>query len=60
MIAVDKVGEIFYCKICDNEVIVTKVGGGTLYCCGKPMEKTGIEDDFEPPTDGEETCEDEE
>jgi desulfoferrodoxin-like iron-binding protein len=48
MIAVDHVGEIFHCPICDNEVIVTKVGGGTLYCCGKPMDKIGQEEDQEP------------
>lgn len=44
---VDSVGSIFYCEICGNEVIVTKVGGGTLYCCGKPMKKTGTKNDFE-------------
>jgi len=30
----------FYkCSICGNMVEVTKVGGGQLVCCGKPMEK---------------------
>ena len=57
MVAVDHIGEIFLCKICDNEVIVTKVGGGTLYCCGKPMEKTGREEDQEPGFEGEEESE---
>ena len=37
--AVKKVGEKYKCDICGNEVAVTKAGGGTLVCCGKPMEK---------------------
>jgi desulfoferrodoxin-like iron-binding protein len=37
--AVKKVGEKYRCNICGNEVTVTKVGGGELVCCGKPMEK---------------------
>jgi len=37
--AVKKVGEKYRCNICGNEVTVTKVGGGTLVCCGKSMEK---------------------
>ena len=37
--AVKKTGEKYICNICGNEVIVTKVGGGTLVCCGKNMEK---------------------
>ena len=36
--AVNKVGEKYRCTICGNEVTVTKVGGGTLVCCGKEME----------------------
>jgi desulfoferrodoxin-like iron-binding protein len=36
---VTKVGEEFKCSVCGNEVVVTKVGGGELVCCGKPMEK---------------------
>ncbi|MGQ9543623.1 MAG: desulfoferrodoxin FeS4 iron-binding domain-containing protein [Candidatus Bathyarchaeia archaeon] len=35
---VKKVDEKYRCKICGNEVIVIKVGGGTLVCCGQPME----------------------
>lgn len=31
-------GQKFYCEICGNEVAVTAVGGGELYCCGQPME----------------------
>ena len=38
---VKKVGEKYKCTVCGNEVAVTKSGGGTLVCCGKPMEKIG-------------------
>lgn len=38
---VKKVGEKYRCNVCGNEVVVTKVGGGELVCCGKPMEKIG-------------------
>ena len=37
--AVEKVGEKYRCNICGNEVVVSKVGGGTLVCCGEDMEK---------------------
>jgi len=37
--AVEKVGEKYRCNVCGNEVTVTKVGGGTLVCCGEDMEK---------------------
>ena len=37
--AVKEVGEKYKCNICGNEVRVTKVGGGTLVCCGQDMEK---------------------
>ncbi|MGA9187556.1 MAG: desulfoferrodoxin FeS4 iron-binding domain-containing protein [Methanosarcina sp.] len=30
-------GEKYRCEICGNEVIVEKVGGGTLVCCGEDM-----------------------
>ena len=43
--AVEKVGEDYRCNICGNEVTVTKVGGGTLVCCGKNMEKIGSDED---------------
>ena len=33
-----KEGQKYQCKICGNEVVVTKAGAGTLVCCGKPME----------------------
>ena len=31
-------GEKYGCNVCGNEVVVTKVGGGTLVCCGEDME----------------------
>jgi desulfoferrodoxin-like iron-binding protein len=37
--AVEKVGEKYRCNVCGNEVTVTKVGGGTLVCCGENMRK---------------------
>ena len=37
--AVEEVGEKYRCNICGNEVTVTKVGGGTLVCCGQDMER---------------------
>lgn len=40
--AVEKVGEHYVCKECGNEVTVNKVGGGTLVCCGKDMEKQEV------------------
>ena len=36
---VEKVGEKYKCNVCGNEVVVTKVGGGILVCCGQDMEK---------------------
>lgn len=35
--AVSAVGETYHCEICGNEVVVKKVGGGTLVCCGQDM-----------------------
>lgn len=37
--AVEILGEKYVCSICGNEVEVTKVGGGTLVCCGQDMDK---------------------
>ena len=37
--AVETIGAQYTCTICGNEVTVTKVGGGTLVCCGEDMEK---------------------
>ncbi len=37
--AVETIDEKYRCNICGNEVTVTKVGGGTLVCCGEDMEK---------------------
>ena len=36
---VEKEGEKYRCNICGNEVVVTKVGGGVLVCCGEDMER---------------------
>lgn len=30
--------EVYKCSVCGNIVEVLHVGGGTLVCCGKPME----------------------
>jgi desulfoferrodoxin-like iron-binding protein len=38
--AVKKIDESYICKKCGKQVIVTKVGGGTLVCCGESMVKT--------------------
>ena len=43
--AVKELGEKYRCNICGNEVVVTKVGGGTLVCCGQDMEKITSEQD---------------
>lgn len=34
-----KKGEVWQCQVCGIEVVVTKEGGSTLVCCGKPMVK---------------------
>ncbi len=41
---VKQVGEKYRCSVCGNEVIVSKVGGGTLVCCGQNMEMIKEED----------------
>jgi len=33
-----EVKQIYKCSICGNIVEVLYAGGGTLVCCGKPME----------------------
>ncbi len=38
LLGVRKIGEKYRCNVCGNEVTVTKVGGGTLVCCGQDME----------------------
>jgi len=35
--SVQNTGDIYICKKCRNEVIITKVGGGVLVCCGENM-----------------------
>lgn len=39
--AVKNTGEKYRCNVCGNEVVVTKVGGGELVCCGEVMELIG-------------------
>jgi desulfoferrodoxin-like iron-binding protein len=38
-VGVEKVGEKYICTVCGNEVEVKRVGGGTLVCCKKEMQK---------------------
>lgn len=33
-----KLNEIYKCNVCGNMVEVVHAGGGTLVCCGQPME----------------------
>lgn len=42
-------GEVYRCNTCGNEVKVTYVGGGNLFCCGKAMEmiKEGVPEEEE-------------
>lgn len=35
---VQEVDEKYLCNICGNEVVVSKLGGRTLVCCGQDME----------------------
>lgn len=39
MANVEKVGEVYRCNVCGNEVVVRTVGGGELVFCGEPMER---------------------
>ncbi|MFC2067375.1 hypothetical protein ACFLUO_10105 [Chloroflexota bacterium] len=34
----NEIGKRYRCLKCDSEFIVTKGGGGTVCCCGQPME----------------------
>lgn len=34
----NQVGKRYICKKCGLEIIVTRGGEGTLYCCGQQME----------------------
>ncbi|MBN2202820.1 MAG: desulfoferrodoxin FeS4 iron-binding domain-containing protein [Candidatus Aenigmarchaeota archaeon] len=36
-----KVGDKFKCNVCGNVVEMVNVGGGTLVCCDRPMQKYG-------------------
>jgi desulfoferrodoxin-like iron-binding protein len=40
-VKVEKEGEKYRCNVCGNEVVVLKVGGGTLVCCEQEMERIG-------------------
>ncbi len=42
--SVKNIDEKYHCSVCGNEVTVTKVGGGTLVCCGQEMELMGEEE----------------
>ncbi|MFA6995006.1 MAG: desulfoferrodoxin [Patescibacteria group bacterium] len=33
----NRVGKIYFCPICGNEVRFEKDGGGVLICCGQEM-----------------------
>jgi len=35
----NQLGKMYVCAKCGVQVIVTKGGGGTLQCCGQPMEQ---------------------
>ncbi len=39
MANVKNVGEVYECQVCGNVVVVKKVGGGELVCCGQPMKR---------------------
>ncbi|NMC51160.1 desulfoferrodoxin FeS4 iron-binding domain-containing protein [Candidatus Kuenenbacteria bacterium] len=36
-----KKGQVYKCEICGNVVEVVSAGGGTLVCCGEPMNLQG-------------------
>lgn len=40
--AVESIGEHRRCLVCGNEILVLKVGGGALICCGQEMEFLNI------------------
>jgi desulfoferrodoxin-like iron-binding protein len=42
--SVKNIDEKYRCNICGNEVVVTKVGGGVLVCCGQEMEIVSAEE----------------
>lgn len=35
----NRLGQIYICQICGNEVEFKKDGGGQLICCGQEMEE---------------------
>ncbi len=34
----NRVGKVYFCPICGNEVKFEKDGGGALICCGQEMQ----------------------
>ncbi len=34
----NRLGKIYFCPVCGNEVKFEKDGGGTLICCGQEMQ----------------------
>ena len=46
--SVKNIGEKYRCNICGNQVIVTKVGGGVLVCCGQNMQLLGSHEQKSP------------
>jgi len=35
----NQVGKRYLCSKCGTEMIVTKGGDGSIFCCGQPMEQ---------------------
>ena len=33
-----RVGKIYFCRICGNEIEFIKDGGGAIICCGEEMQ----------------------
>jgi len=41
----NRIGKIYFCEICKNEVKFEKDGGGQLFCCGQPMQEKQTEEE---------------
>ncbi len=39
----NRIGKVYFCAICGNEVKFEKDGGGQLVCCGQPMKEKEAE-----------------
>jgi desulfoferrodoxin-like iron-binding protein len=48
------ISDIYICNKCKQEVIIVKVGKGTLKCCDRPMKKITDEDSYEYSEEDEE------